>query len=150
MQPSIENCIHYNPKCYLFFLSLANITSFSGMIPHFMSKNKVYQKFAEKIKEKTFAHFCIIVRQIWLFFEVQGGGTTLRFVSVRQNMSKCYFAQFPNFERKSEVFILFVWLDLQRISFLKSYCGQSCTQCTIAFPTNSLPLPLGSSVGFIH
>ena len=61
-----------------------------------MSKNKVYQKYGEKINEKTFAHFCIIVRQIWLFFEVYvGGGTTLRFVSVRQNMSKCFFAQIP-------------------------------------------------------
>ena len=40
------------------------------MIPHFMSKNKIYQKFGEKIKDKTFAHFS----SLWDKFRGLGGG----------------------------------------------------------------------------
>ena len=53
--------------------------------------------FVQKTKNLTLAQFLYLVRQIPRFLRVWGGsGTTFGFVSVRQNMSKLYFAHFPN------------------------------------------------------
>ena len=47
-------------------------------------------KHAKTISDETFAHLLTIVGKFSLFFQVWGG-TTPRIVSLRQNMSKCYF-----------------------------------------------------------
>ena len=60
-----------------------------------MSKNKVYQKYGEKINEKTFAHFCIIVRQICLFFLGLGGGYNFEICLSETKYEQMFFRTDP-------------------------------------------------------
>ena len=81
-----------------------NSTISGGGELYINARYNIFLIFLAKSNEKNISSVLGIVRQKWPFLRPWGGegGTTFRFVSVRQNMSKYFFAHVP----KKQIYIL--------------------------------------------